>query len=110
MKKVGWLVFLFPGLVSASPFLVSDPWTEDPKPTHCELVRLSDNFAIHSAVAFDGNGNPYCKIDVAPFIDDTTDTKVWATSTVEGIMPSGKVGVTLAIFYLQVPRNLRLVE
>lgn len=59
-----YLAMLVPMVAGAAPFVISDPSTDTPQPTHCGLL-LDAAAKVDVAVAKDANGKAYCQFDMA---------------------------------------------
>jgi hypothetical protein len=53
------------GTANAAPFVISDPWTAPPYPTHCTLTINTQAKGPDTVVLKNQTGQPYCSFDVA---------------------------------------------
>lgn len=58
------LLSVVPLAAQSAPFVISDPSTDTPQPTHCGLL-LDASPKVDVVVAKDANGKSYCQFDMA---------------------------------------------
>lgn len=64
MVIIALLLLLLTNAALAAPFVISDPSTDTPQPTHCGLL-LDTAPKVDVVVAKDGGGKAYCRFDMA---------------------------------------------